>query len=105
MQRKEFERGFIMEGVLEGGGECIKVNEPLKQHQWFTEYLLIFENEGLLWQTIYHKGHGENNELPFEYRDVIDCVRVWERPVTSVEYVTEDPEEEDLEDAMELQDN
>ena len=92
MEKRSFDREFVMEEILNGDLSNVKVDEPLHQHRWFTEYLLIFEYEGALWQTVYHQGHGDRGETPFEYKDTIDCIRVWERPVTSVEYVTEEPD-------------
>ena len=93
MKKRSFDREFVMEEILGGDLTPIKVNEALHQHRWFTEYLLIFEHEDALWQTTDHRGHGDNGETPFEYKDTIDCVRVWEKPVMSVEYVTEEPED------------
>lgn len=91
MIKRSFDREFVMEDILNGDPSMIKVDEPMNQHRWFTEYLLIFQHEKALWQTVYHRGHGDNDETPFEYSDTVECVRVWEKPVTSVEYVTEEP--------------
>lgn len=91
METRRFGREYVMEEVLFDKPK-IRVDEPMKQHRWFTEYLLIFEDDDCLWQTIYHKPHGDS-DLPFEYEDTIECLQVWERPVQSVEYVTEDPED------------
>jgi len=91
MEVQMFDRNFVMDDVL-GDESKIVVNEPYKIHRWWADFLLIFSHNGCLWQTIYHKPiGGDNEDLPFVYEDTMECVRVWGRVVPSVEYITEDP--------------
>lgn len=101
METREFNRELVMKEILTND-ELVKVNEPYQHHRYWLDFLLIFEHDGMLWQTIYQKpfGETEDDELPFRYGDNMECVRVFEKPVITVEYVTEDPDNVDL-DALE----
>ena len=94
MEERVFDRDFVLENIMEFDEDgAVKVNEPISQSRWTTDYLLIFEYEDCLWQTQYSRGNGDNGEMPFEYSENIKCIRVFEKPVMSVEYVTEVPED------------
>lgn len=87
--KKQFTKELLVDGLdLPWNDSIVKYNEVIDTSRWSIIYDLVFEFDGKCYQTTYSVGATESqDERPWEYEDIIDCVEVEEKEVMVKQWV------------------
>jgi len=89
---KEFDpitlRNLVWEELDENEDYKVIVDEIISTTRWAVVHKLIFKHDGKFWQTTYNVPATEmQEEMPFEYQEVVNCRQVVPKEVTTIKYV------------------
>lgn len=97
LSTRNFSAAFLRELAYESPGAevdvdntkvTIAVNEIQGTSRWTTNHRLVFQCDGVFYETSYRQAATENqDEKPFDGTDTVDCVIVMPRKVEIIEYV------------------
>jgi hypothetical protein len=84
---KQFAKEFMIEEVLWGDDKIVS-DEIVDNSRWSIIHELIFSHDGHFYRTTYSVGATEQqDEGPWEYDDLVDCVEVVEKEVMVKKWV------------------
>jgi len=74
--------------ILNGDSEYKSILEEfIGNGRWSLHYRLVFEKDGMFYETSYSRGATESqDEQPFEYQDEVKCKRVYPYQKTTTDY-------------------